>query len=518
MAKKTKEVINYFENLYKNGAIYLWGANGQTITKELCDKLYATYGTSKYNKTYYNNKLKEGQGKIGADCSGAMYAMSGFDTTAQGYYTKCTTKGVISQIDESKPCLVFKKSGSSMNHIGFYCGNGYTIEMESSNTNCVKRKLSAGKWTHYGVPSWIDYSDWKVSNTSTSTSEIKGIDVSSYQGNIDWEKVAADGIKFAILRGTIKSGSMDTSFERNYKGATENGLDVAVYHFSYALNSNTAINDAINLVNKLNGKKIPIWLDLEWNTQGKLGKAKISEIAVAFVQACKNLGYECHIYSNLDWYKNYYEPTILSSIGCKFWIARYGLNNGTANDKYKPNIGEYIWQYTSKGKVNGINGNVDMNIKYETASNSGSNNSNTENSNTTSTAVTKIQKLVKIICANGVNIRTTPNSSVSSNKVGVYKYGTTVEVVGITENKSWYKDTKGRYFTANSQWVKDLTGTVYNCYKLNLRSKNNTSSSIVDVLDVNEKVNILKKTGNWYYVETSDGKKGYVSGNYIKLN
>ena len=521
MAKKTKEVISYFEDLYKNGAIYLWGANGQVITKELCDKLYATYGTSTYNKTYYNNKLKEGQGKIGADCSGAMYAMSGFDTTAQGYYDKCTTKGTISGINKSKPCLVFRKSGSKMNHIGFYCGNGYTIEMQSSKTNCVKKSLSSGTWTHYGIPSWIDYSDWNSnSNTTTSTTNIKGIDVSSYQGNIDWKKVAADGVKFVILRGTLKNGTMDTTFEKNYKGATENGLDVAVYHFSYALNSNTAINDAINLVNKLNGKKIPIWLDLEWSTQGKLGKAKISEIAVAFVQACKNLGYECHIYSNLDWYKNYYEPTILASIGCKFWIARYGANNGKYEEKYKPNVGEYIWQYTSKGSVNGISGNVDMNMKFETGSSNSSNNGSSSDNNNSSTAITSIQKMVKIICKNGVNRRTSPNSSISSNKIGVYKYGTTVEVVGITQNKSWYKDTTGNYFTANTEWVTDLTGKVYNCSKLNLRSTatSATNNNIVTVLDVNDKVNILKKSGKWYYVETEKGIKGYVSGSYIKLN
>ena len=509
MAKKTKEVISYFEDLYKNGAIYLWGANGQVITKELCDKLYATYGTSTYNKTYYNNKLKEGQGKIGADCSGAMYAMSGFDTTAQGYYDKCNTKGTISGINKSKPCLVFRKSGSKMNHIGFYCGNGYTIEMQSSKTNCVKKSLSSGTWTHYGIPSWIDYSDWNSnSNTTTSTTNIKGIDVSSYQGNIDWKKVAADGVKFVILRGTLKNGTMDTTFEKNYKGATENGLDVAVYHFSYALNSNTAINDAINLVNKLNGKKIPIWLDLEWSTQGKLGKAKISEIAVAFVQACKNLGYECHIYSNLDWYKNYYEPTILASIGCKFWIARYGANNGKYEEKYKPNVGEYIWQYTSKGSVNGISGNVDMNMKFETGSSNSSNNGSSSDNNNSSTAITSIQKMVKIICKNGVNRRTSPNSSISSNKIGVYKYGTTVEVVGITQNKSWYKDTAGNYFTANTEWVTDLTGKVYNCTKLNLRS---TATSVTNN-------NILKKSGKWYYVETEKGIKGYVSGSYIKLN
>lgn len=98
MSKNVNEVVSYFEKLYTNKAIYLWGANGELITKELCDKLFKTYGSSTYNRQYYDNKLKEGSGCIGADCSGAMCPVSGFDTTAQGYYNKCITKGNIASI------------------------------------------------------------------------------------------------------------------------------------------------------------------------------------------------------------------------------------------------------------------------------------------------------------------------------------------------------------------------------------------------------------------------------------
>ena len=108
MSKKTVEVISYFENLYNSKSVYLWGANSEIITKELCDRLYKTYGSSTYNKAYYDNKFKEGQGRIGADCSGAFCPMSGFDTTAQVYYDKCSSKGDISSINKYKPCLVFK--------------------------------------------------------------------------------------------------------------------------------------------------------------------------------------------------------------------------------------------------------------------------------------------------------------------------------------------------------------------------------------------------------------------------
>ena len=342
---------------------------------------------------------------------------------------------------------------------------------------------------------------------SNITKEIKGIDASSYNGTISWEKVAKTDVKFAILRSTTKNGELDTKFWQNYNGAKAYGLLVDVYHFSYALDTSKAISDAKNLISKLNGEKPVIWLDLEWTEQGKLGKNKVTEIATAFINTCKSLGYECNVYSNVDWYKNYYHADKLKELGCKFWIARYGTNDGFLQNKYKPNLGEYIWQYTSKGKVTGIVGDVDMNMKYETESNT---------SSSSETNINKIQKLVKIICTS-VYIRKTPDSSTNSNITSFYKNGDIVEVVGITKNKLWYKDIKGRYFTTNSKYVTDLTGIVYNCYKLNLRESNNTKSKVITVLNVNDKLNILKESGKWYYVKTSKGIKGYVSSNYVKL-
>lgn len=152
------KVLAYFENLYKNKAVYLWGANSEIITKELTDKLYRIFGDKTYNKAYYDNKFKEGAGRVGADCSGAFRPISGFDTTAQGYYDLCKEKGSISKLPLSKVCLVFKRNLSGrMTHIGLYCGNGYTIEMKSSKDNCVKEKLKKSRWTHYGIPAWIEY-------------------------------------------------------------------------------------------------------------------------------------------------------------------------------------------------------------------------------------------------------------------------------------------------------------------------------------------------------------------------
>lgn len=193
---------------------------------------------------------------------------------------------------------------------------------------------------------------------------IKGLDVSAYQGEIDWQQVASAGYQFAILRGVTKNGEIDSTFFFNYKNATAAGLEVSCYQYSYALSELEACNAAKNMISKLRGIKMPIWIDLEWDRQGELGKQVVTQIAKAYVYTCRSLGYECHIYSNLDWYKNRYYSDELKAMGCKFWIARYA-NSGQYVESLKPEIGEYIWQYTSSGVIPGISGKVDLNIKYE---------------------------------------------------------------------------------------------------------------------------------------------------------
>lgn len=154
MAKVTqKQFVDHYMNLYNKGAIYVWGANGEVITKELIDKLYRTYGSSTYNRTYYNNKLKEGKGKIGADCSGSIYPLSKRDNTAKGYYNACTKRGLFKHMPKDTVCLVFN---ANFTHVGAYLGNGITVEMMSSTRNCVKQSLSNTRWAYYGIPDWLE--------------------------------------------------------------------------------------------------------------------------------------------------------------------------------------------------------------------------------------------------------------------------------------------------------------------------------------------------------------------------
>ena len=160
---------DHYNKLYNNGAIYVWGANGETITKDLTDRLHKSYGSSTYNKTYYDNKYKEDKNKIGADCSGSIYPLSKADNTAKGYYNLCSKKGSINDLPTNTACLLFN---ANFTHVGAYMGNGTTIEMMSSKRNCVKQSLQKSRWAYYGIPNWLEST---VSSSSTVQNNTKPV-------------------------------------------------------------------------------------------------------------------------------------------------------------------------------------------------------------------------------------------------------------------------------------------------------------------------------------------------------
>ena len=192
--------------------------------------------------------------------------------------------------------------------------------------------------------------------------EIKAIDVSSNQGKPDWTKVSNAGIKVAMLRIHERHGQ-DSSFEHNYRGCKSNGILIGGYKYSYALTPAQAIDEAESVIEVLNGRGLdfPVFYDLEWSQQRSLGKQAIENITVAFLIRMKKAGYKVGIYCNYDWYKNCLSDA-LKQYDC--WIARYpASDNGNVQERLRPSVG-VGWQYSSKGKVSGISGNVDMDVFY----------------------------------------------------------------------------------------------------------------------------------------------------------
>ena len=165
------EAYNHYKNEYDIGSIYVWGFNdGTIISKETIDAAYRDYHSSRYDRKYYDDKLKEGEGKNGSDCSGAHYLLSGYDTTAQGYYEKCIKKGKIDSMPKNKVCLLFVWSDSSkrMVHTGAYLPYLGAFHMASSVRNAVIEDLKNRGWTHWGYANFIsDYDTYSFIPDST---------------------------------------------------------------------------------------------------------------------------------------------------------------------------------------------------------------------------------------------------------------------------------------------------------------------------------------------------------------
>lgn len=223
----------------------------------------------------------------------------------------------------------------------------------------------------------------------------KGIDVSAWQKNINWDKVKAAGIKFAILRcgyGSDIATQDDAYFTRNISECERVGMPYGVYLYSYANTVEKAKSEAAHVLRLIKGHKpqYPIYYDLEdAGTTGKYGKSTILEIAKAFVNTLEAQGYWVGIYANKYWNTTYLTDSWYNSKAR--WVAQYN-----SECTYS---GEYgIWQYSSTGKVDGISGNVDMNYAYvdypTLIKNAGKNGYSKTNTTTTKKSNTEIAQEV----------------------------------------------------------------------------------------------------------------------------
>lgn len=194
-------------------------------------------------------------------------------------------------------------------------------------------------------------------------SKILGIDVSEHNGTLDWAKIKAAGIKFAIIRSGYGTGHVDNCFKKNMEGAIANGLHIGIYHFSYALNATGAKNEAAfvdSLIKEYKSKiDMPVFFDFEYDTiayaqkQGiSLGRDAFNNHTVAFCEYLKSKGYNVGVYYNLDYLNKYVDN---SRIG-KYvkWFAQYSSTPGTSD--------YYMWQYSSSYKINGHSCKFDINV------------------------------------------------------------------------------------------------------------------------------------------------------------
>ena len=188
----------------------------------------------------------------------------------------------------------------------------------------------------------------------------RGIDVSNFQGTIDWNQAKAAGIEFAILKVGPVYGKPDLTFERNATECERLGIPYGVYYYSYARSVADANIEADRTLAWLGGHhpSLPVYYDLEDNyilQDPNFSKDKLAQIAQTFCNRMEAVGFKSGIYANLNWFNNYLNSPSLS--GYDHWVAQYNWRCDYA--------GSYsFWQYSSSGNVPGVNGRCDMNYCF----------------------------------------------------------------------------------------------------------------------------------------------------------
>ena len=190
---------------------------------------------------------------------------------------------------------------------------------------------------------------------------FKGIDVSKWQGSINWNEVKKTGIDFAIIRegwGKKSPTQTDKKFKENYEGAKSVGIPIGSYHYSYADSVDDAKREAEFCLENIHGLQFeyPIVLDIEDRTMLSLSNRQRTDIVKAFCGEIEKAGYYAMFYCNAHWLNNY---LIKDELIQKYdlWLAQWNVD--------KPSCSCGIWQKSDRGSIDGINGNVDLNVAYK---------------------------------------------------------------------------------------------------------------------------------------------------------
>lgn len=296
----------------------------------------------KINDQYFlmdNMGLEEIKEKAGRDATAAFYEA----VKEYGQETQVNVKFMRKMFPEN---LVIKSDGEFL-----YLPIDDTIE---KNTYDYSRLTKGDKFYEYR-------------NEQGEVISTKGIDVSKFQGEIDWKLVKEDGVDFAILRAGYRgygSGKivLDEMFLKNLEGTKEEHMDIGVYFYSQAISKEEAVEEAKVVIDALKGYDVtyPVVLDTELPSgdgarTADLTKEERTEYILAFCETIEEAGYTPMIYSNLNWFILKTDYKALSKYD--IWLANYDTLPYFPYD-FK------MWQYSEKGQVNGISGDVDLNICF----------------------------------------------------------------------------------------------------------------------------------------------------------
>ncbi len=297
-------------------------------------------------------------------------------------------RGIISTYSEDDPLVIvwggiYKAEGDTSDYNNEYT---MTLQPEKRSFNLSELdyylafgSLPVGDYVYRveatdinGFSKTLVESPFRVRNTAPHEGQpevvMKGVDVSEFQEDIDWNKVYADGIDFAVLRAGYTSTVNaeyyeDELFEDHYAGAKAAGLKVGAYIYTSAFNRAEMKSNIEQLIETLDGKDfdMPIYIDVETDSrQVPLGRKALTELVAYGCELLQDAGYETGVYASLSWYMQVLDMDVLEDSGNEIWLAVY------FDDFENDDMSELCttWQYTSSGEVDGIPINVDVNLRY----------------------------------------------------------------------------------------------------------------------------------------------------------
>ena len=263
--------------------------------------------------------------------------------------------------DNNPECVI--EGDYNLDNIGSY---NLVFKATDSSGNVSKKKFilnvneASSKKEINGVKSVTEFSD-VIKDYKNDNTQI-GIDVSKWQGDIDFSKLKSAGVEFVIIRigsstGINGENFIDSKFIQNIKNANSVGIPVGVYFYSYANSVDRAISDAKWIIENIKDYKVELPIAFDWENWGSFNTYELSffgltNMAKGFMDTVKDAGYDAMLYSSKTYLEN-----IWMSVDYLVWLAHYTKNTNYAGD-YS------YWQICSNGRVDGINGDVDIDIRY----------------------------------------------------------------------------------------------------------------------------------------------------------
>ena len=236
---------------------------------------------------------------------------------------------------------------SQNNSIAKVSSNGVVTGVGAGST-IITVTASSGVYAQFSVTVYDDV--------------LRGIDVSKWQGDINWKKVSMSGIDFAMIRSSFGNMHTDEKLAENVAGCEKYGIPYGFYHYSYADSTAEAKKEAryfLSVIKKYN-PEYPIVLDIENDHFKSMSRKQVTNIILAFVREIENAGYYVSIYSFAKFFNDYVDMSKIQNYD--IWIACWG-DEERLNSFYDGPYG--MWQYSATGSVNGINGEVDLDYAYK---------------------------------------------------------------------------------------------------------------------------------------------------------